>query len=174
MNSIVYHSKFPYALVRLQLIESYCLSILTYAMDCLNTPKAKLLEIYSWWDTVNRKDVWVPKMGICERSDMSSRSSWFSAFVKLVAFVLLKNMSLSGNVVIAGIALCLVSASVRSNQIKSNLYRATVQSIQRVISKSTHEQTRNTDLQALSGTHSERAYVSQSLRCCCTTYIGTI
>ena len=55
VNSILYHSKFSCDLVKLQLIESHCLSILTYAMDCLNTPKAKLLEISSWWNTVYRK-----------------------------------------------------------------------------------------------------------------------
>ena len=42
VNSILYHSKFSCDLVKLQLIESHCLSILTYAMDCLNTPNVKL------------------------------------------------------------------------------------------------------------------------------------
>ena len=55
MNSILYHSKFSCDLVKLQLIESHCLSILTYAMDRLNTTKAKDLEISNWWNTVCRK-----------------------------------------------------------------------------------------------------------------------
>ena len=105
VTSILYHSKFSCDLVKLQLIESHCLSILTYAMDCLNTPKVKLFEISSWWNTVYRKifgyHKWESvKEVICRLGRLD-----FPHLLSLRRSSFLKNMSLSDNFVFASIAM---------------------------------------------------------------------
>ena len=39
----------------MQLLETYCLPLLTYALECLNTKSALLHEINSWWNSIFRR-----------------------------------------------------------------------------------------------------------------------
>jgi len=55
VNSILYHSKYSSDLVRLSLIESYCLPLLTYGLESLNLTVAQLKLMGSWWNSVYRR-----------------------------------------------------------------------------------------------------------------------
>ena len=55
INSILYHSKYSSELVRLSLIESHCLPLLLYGLECLNFEISKLKLISSWWNSVYGK-----------------------------------------------------------------------------------------------------------------------
>ena len=55
INSILYHSKYSSELVRLSLIESHCLPLLLYGLECLNLKISQLKLIGSWWNSVYRK-----------------------------------------------------------------------------------------------------------------------
>ena len=49
------HLKYASDIVKLQLMESYCLPLLTYALESLNIKPACLREINSWWNSIFRR-----------------------------------------------------------------------------------------------------------------------
>jgi hypothetical protein len=55
VNTMFSNLKYASDIVKLQLIESYCLPLLTYALECLNTKSAVLHEINSWWNSIFRR-----------------------------------------------------------------------------------------------------------------------
>lgn len=54
-NTILNKCKYTCDVVKLELMESYCLPILMYGLECLNLNKALIKEINSWWNSVYRK-----------------------------------------------------------------------------------------------------------------------
>jgi hypothetical protein len=42
-------------IVKLNLVETHCLPVLLYGLDCLNLPGHQLIELNSWWNSVYRK-----------------------------------------------------------------------------------------------------------------------
>ena len=55
VNSILNKAKLTSDLLKLQLMESYCLPILTYAIECFNLNMTDLAQINYWWNSVYRK-----------------------------------------------------------------------------------------------------------------------
>jgi len=55
VNCVLSRCKFTSDLVKLQLLESHCLPILLYAMECLNLGTQQRKELNSWWNSVYRK-----------------------------------------------------------------------------------------------------------------------
>ena len=55
VNVILSKCKFTSDMVKLHLLESHCLPILTYATESLNLPVSQLKEINSWWNSAYRK-----------------------------------------------------------------------------------------------------------------------
>ena len=47
--------KYTSDIVKLELLESQCLPILLYSIECLNLNDVQLREINSWWNSVYRK-----------------------------------------------------------------------------------------------------------------------
>ena len=50
VNSILNKAKLASDLLKLQLTESYCLPILTYAIECFNLNSTDLAQINYWWN----------------------------------------------------------------------------------------------------------------------------
>ena len=55
VNSIINNTKSTSELVRLQILETQCLPILTYAIESLNLNLRSIREMNSWWNVVYRK-----------------------------------------------------------------------------------------------------------------------
>jgi len=55
VNTIFSKCKYTSDIVKLELLESQCLPILLYSIECLNLNDVQLREINSWWNSVYRK-----------------------------------------------------------------------------------------------------------------------
>jgi hypothetical protein len=55
VNTILSKCKYSTDVVKLELMESHCLPILLYGLECLNLKAAQIKEINSWWNSVYRK-----------------------------------------------------------------------------------------------------------------------
>ena len=55
VNTIFSKCKFTSDIVKLELLESQCLPILLYSIECLSLNIVQLKEINSWWNSVYRK-----------------------------------------------------------------------------------------------------------------------
>jgi len=55
VNCILNKANSASDLLKLQLVESYCLPILTYAMESFNLKVTELAQINYWWNSVYRK-----------------------------------------------------------------------------------------------------------------------
>ena len=55
VNTILNKAKRTSELLKLQLMESYCLPILTYAIECFNLNVTELAQLNYWWNSVYRK-----------------------------------------------------------------------------------------------------------------------
>ena len=55
VNTILSKCKYSSDLVKLELMECYCLPILLYGLDCMNIKVPQLKEINSWWNCVYRR-----------------------------------------------------------------------------------------------------------------------
>jgi len=53
-NKILYKAKFCNDIVKLQLLESYCLPLLTYSLEAISLKKEQLSQINSWWNSIYR------------------------------------------------------------------------------------------------------------------------
>ena len=103
INSILYHSKFSSDLVKLQLIESHCLPLLTYGLDSLNISNSQLNELGSWWNSVYRKifgyNKWESvKEVICRLGRLD-----FRHLINMRRILLFKNMHSCSNSIILGL-----------------------------------------------------------------------
>ena len=54
VNNILSKTKFCSEIVRLHLLESYCLPILSYALESIILDKSQLRQLNSWWNSVYR------------------------------------------------------------------------------------------------------------------------
>jgi hypothetical protein len=54
-NSIINKCKYASDIVKLQLLESHCLPILMYSLECLNLTPALIKEVNCWWNAVYRR-----------------------------------------------------------------------------------------------------------------------
>ena len=55
VNSLFNKCKFTSDVVKLELLESHCLPVLLYSVDCLNLDTVQVKELNSWWNSVYRK-----------------------------------------------------------------------------------------------------------------------
>ena len=55
VNSILSKCNHTSDLVKLQLLESHCLPILSYATESLNLSKAQIVQLNTWWNSIYRK-----------------------------------------------------------------------------------------------------------------------
>ena len=55
VNTILSKCKHSTDIVKLELMESHCLPILLYGLDCLNLRAPQIKEINGWWNLVYRK-----------------------------------------------------------------------------------------------------------------------
>ena len=54
-NSIINKCKYASDIVKLQLLESHCLPILMYSLECLSLTHALIKEVNCWWNAVYRR-----------------------------------------------------------------------------------------------------------------------
>ena len=54
VNNILSKTKFCSEIVRLHLLESYCLPILSYVIESIILDKSQLRQLNSWWNSVYR------------------------------------------------------------------------------------------------------------------------
>ena len=55
VNTILSKCKYSSDVVKLELMESYCLPILLYGLECMNIKAHQMKEINSWWNSVYRR-----------------------------------------------------------------------------------------------------------------------
>ena len=96
--------KYASDIVKLQLMESYCLPLLTYALECLNTKPALLQEINSWWNSAFRRifgyNIWESvKEVICRLGRLD-----LVHIINLRRLLFLKHFSHSNNKVVRDLA----------------------------------------------------------------------
>src|SRR5271166_3080118 len=55
VNTILNKCSYTSDIVKLEMLESYCLPIILYAMESLNVKGPQLKEVNAWWNAVYRK-----------------------------------------------------------------------------------------------------------------------